>query len=414
MNKMFEETSVKSKMGSGSSHSPMPNHSEQDRLHQKASRAGHKAAVTKKINELYAITKDKSILKTEDNIAIVKKNLSKLHELFSNFTRSHELYMSLLQETDTEYERSLDYAREIDRLRNNCVLFVNNWLLLEDDQVRPEDSISQVKTMATGISRSSQSSTRRRIAEEEAEQRALEVKMKMLEQERQIKERQLELQRKYEAEKIEMEHESEQLKLRSLFKQSEARQKVLRKQENEEHSEVFSDITKCKKHMSQACSLTSEQENKIFVEAFTSLSLPSIDVPTFSGDPIQYTSFITAFENLIETKTQLNSKRLYYLTQYTKGNANELVRSFLHDPENSYFDAKKRLEKIYGQPYCIATAYVDKITKGGPIKSEDPTALRNYSILLESCQNALQKIGYMNKIENPDCMRKIILRLPTI
>ena len=48
MNKMFEETSVKSKMGSGSSHSPMPNHSEQDRLHQKASRAGHKAAVTKK------------------------------------------------------------------------------------------------------------------------------------------------------------------------------------------------------------------------------------------------------------------------------------------------------------------------------------------------------------------------------
>ena len=183
-------------------------------------------------------------MKTEDNIAIVKKNLSKLHELFSNFTRSHELYMSLLQETDTEYERSLDYAREIDRLRNNCVLFVNNWLLLEDDQVRPEDSISQVKTMATGISRSSQSSTRRRIAEEEAEQRALEVKMKMLEQERQIKERQLELQRKYEAEKIEMEHESEQLKLRSLFKQSEARQKVLRKQENEEHSEVFSDITK--------------------------------------------------------------------------------------------------------------------------------------------------------------------------
>ena len=176
------------------------NHSEQDRLHQKASRAGHKAAVTKKINELYAITKDKSILKTEDNIAIVKKNLSKLHELFSNFTRSHELYLSLLQETDTEYERSLDYAREIDRLKNNCVLFVNNWLLLEDDQVRPEDSISQVKTMATGISRSSQSSTRRRIAEEEAEQRALEVKMKMLEQERQIKERQLELQRKYEAE----------------------------------------------------------------------------------------------------------------------------------------------------------------------------------------------------------------------
>ena len=61
---------------------------------------------------------------------------------------------------------------------------------------------------------------------------------------------------------------------------------------------------------------------------------------------------------------------LYQGKRATKFNANELIRSFLHDPENSYFEAKK----IYGQPYCVATAYVDKITKGGPVKSEDPTA----------------------------------------
>ena len=56
------------------------------------------------------------MLKTEDNIAIVQTS-----KLFSNFIRSHELYMSLLQEADNEFERSLDYARETDRLKTNCV-----------------------------------------------------------------------------------------------------------------------------------------------------------------------------------------------------------------------------------------------------------------------------------------------------
>ena len=55
---------------------------------------------------------------------------------------------------------------------------------------------------------------------------------------------------------------------------------------------------------------------------------------------------------------------------------------------------------------------MDKIANGSIIKAEDNVGLRRFSILLQSCQNALTKIGYLNKIENPDCLRKIIGRLP--
>ena len=236
----------------------------------------------------------------------------------------------------------------------------------------------------------------------------------MLQEEKLLKEKEIEMHRKYETEKLHMEQEAEELKLRSLLKQSDARRKIY--SEYETHSDAtLATRERTQSHhsrMLQDQSLFSEEENRNFIEAFTALTLPPIDIPIFSGEPIEYTSFVTAFESIIESKTQISCKRLYYLAQYTKGDANKLVSSFLHDPETGYEEAKKMLQKVYGQPYCIASSNVDKLTSGGPIKSEDATALRKFSVLLLSCQNALEKIGYLNKIENPDTQRKIIARLP--
>ena len=41
------------------------------------------------------------------------------------------------------------------------------------------------------------------------------------------------------------------------------------------------------------------------------------------------------------------------------------------DPEEGYPEARKLPKQRYGQSYKIATAYVDKVTKGPAIKSED-------------------------------------------
>ena len=58
-------------------------------------------------------------------------------------------------------------------------------------------------------------------------------------------------------------------------------------------------------------------------------------------------------------------------------------------------------------------AYVDQLTNGPYIKAEDAESLEGFSILLSSCTNTLKAIGYLNKIEGPDNMRKIIERLPS-
>ena len=143
------------------------------------------------------------------------------------------------------------------------------------------------------------------------------------------------------------------------------------------------------------------------------LTLPQPDLPVFSGDPIEYCDFIRAFENLIERKTTNPSTRLYYLLQYTSGQVQDLVRSCLTMREDKGYDeARKLLADRYGQPYKIATAYVDRIINGQPIRAEDGAALQKYSILLTSCSNTLREIGYLSRLENPDTLKKIVDRLP--
>ena len=41
------------------------------------------------------------------------------------------------------------------------------------------------------------------------------------------------------------------------------------------------------------------------------LTLPQPEVPTFTGDPIEFCNFIRAFENVIEAKTTSYIGRLY-------------------------------------------------------------------------------------------------------
>ena len=148
-------------------------------------------------------------------------------------------------------------------------------------------------------------------------------------------------------------------------------------------------------------------------EAIMTSTLWQPEVPVFSGDPIGYCEFVCAFENLVERKTSSPSTRLYYLLQYTSGSVQDLVRSCLTMPDDfGYKEARRLLAERYGQPYNIATAYVDRVINGAPIRAEDGPSLQKFSILLTSCRNTLNEIGYLNHLQNMDSLRKIVERLP--
>ena len=159
-----------------------------------------------------------------------------------------------------------------------------------------------------------------------------------------------------------------------------------------------------------------EQQNRVmeeFVNQQKKNTLPRRQLPIFDGNPLSYCTFMRAFETVIESNDQSDSGgRLYYLEQHTSGRAREIVRSCMYlNPEESYSKAKKLLKTRFGQKHNIALAYVDQLTNGPYTRAEDAESLEGFSILLSSCTNTLKAIGFLNKIEGSDNMRKIIERL---
>ncbi|XP_078371484.1 uncharacterized protein LOC144655144 [Oculina patagonica] len=158
------------------------------------------------------------------------------------------------------------------------------------------------------------------------------------------------------------------------------------------------------------------QQNKIVEMLATQQkksNLPQQRVPVFDGDPIEYGPFVRAFENIIETKTSDSNERLYYLEQFTSGDVKELVRSchFL-PPDKGYQEARRLLKKKFGDDYRVVTAYESKALNWPEVKPEDSTSLNKFSIFLMRCKNAMVSSKYLSKLEQPDTIQKLIMKLP--
>lgn len=100
--------------------------------------------------------------------------------------------------------------------------------------------------------------------------------------------------------------------------------------------------------------------------------LPKREIPIFNGDPLQYISFIRAFEHGTEEKTNNDKDRLYFLEQFTMGLPKDLIQSCQHlPPDRGYALAKDLLKEHFGNEFKVSNAYLEKVLNWAALKAED-------------------------------------------
>ena len=75
------------------------------------------------------------------------------------------------------------------------------------------------------------------------------------------------------------------------------------------------------------------QQNKMtemLVQQYQDGLLPSLRITKFTGNPLEYSTFIRSFESQIESKVKPSDVCLRYLEQYLEGEPRELIRGCLH------------------------------------------------------------------------------------
>lgn len=115
-------------------------------------------------------------------------------------------------------------------------------------------------------------------------------------------------------------------------------------------------------------------------------TLPQGNIPPFDGHILEYKSFIHSFEHCIENKTDNNRDRLQFLIQFTRGQAQRLVKSCEYmSPDRGYQKAKRLLKENFGNEYKLSCAYLEKALSWPLVKSEDSRSLQDYAMFLRSC-----------------------------
>ena len=71
----------------------------------------------------------------------------------------------------------------------------------------------------------------------------------------------------------------------------------------------------------QFCDLLQKQNKltQLLAEQQQQSLLPSLTLTKFTGDPLDYSTFIRSFESQVEARVRANDVRLQYLEQYLEG-----------------------------------------------------------------------------------------------
>lgn len=144
------------------------------------------------------------------------------------------------------------------------------------------------------------------------------------------------------------------------------------------------------------------------------MSLPQPEVPKFRGEPTEYNAFIMAFDARIVSRVTNSSDKLYYLDQYLLGEPKELIGGclFMH-PDEGYQQARHILAKEYGDPFKVATAYVNKVISWPTVKFDDSTGLRSFAVFLMKCKNAMMGLSHMTVLNHAPNMQNAVQKLPS-
>ena len=360
----------------------------------KSERAKFLRSLTRLKNEISGLIKEETV-----NMEKIEEKMALYEKSYKDFSNAHEEYVSKLEETEATEENE-SYFQPKSEEYQKFLMEISDWKKgLEEEDVKPEDSISQVSSQASGAS-SVQSKASSARMKEEAKLAELKARADLIKKKRELEEHERLLQQQKEDYELEVE-----------IKLAEAKANVYKKYESPEQSHYEGPSV----GQSGVHKLIQSQTDisKMMIEQQKLVSLPRREIQIFDGKVQEYRAFIAAFEHNIERLTEKDQDRLYYLQQYTSGRPRELVKSCMgKDPKGGYNKARKELEEEYGDDFKILSSYRKEIEMMKPIKGEDTKAMKDYLTFCVVFNNAVNESKILKNMDQTESIMKLSSKLP--
>ena len=141
--------------------------------------------------------------------------------------------------------------------------------------------------------------------------------------------------------------------------------------------------------------------------------LPTVKIPVFSGDPLEYPVWSSAFKALIDSREMDADTKLNLLNQYVSGSPKQVVEHYLLiGTENAYVEAKSVLQERYGNSNVVSTAFLNKLDKWPKVGPRDASGLREFSDFLNKIAAARETVPSLAILDFAKENAKLVAKLP--
>ena len=106
--------------------------------------------------------------------------------------------------------------------------------------------------------------------------------------------------------------------------------------------------------------------------------LPEWKLAQYNGNPIQWHEWFGQFKRVVDSAPLRDDVKLTYLKTLVTGKAKTDIADFAYCGA-LYRDALKTLERKFGQPQAVVTAYLDELTNFTPVKMHNSESIISYS-----------------------------------
>ena len=138
------------------------------------------------------------------------------------------------------------------------------------------------------------------------------------------------------------------------------------------------------------------------------VKLPKFDLPTFNGDPLQWTAFWNTFSTTVANQNISDGNKLSYLLACLSGTAKAAVAALLPTDAN-YAVAKEILTSRFGKDRVVKNALFSALTN----MRQSGNSAGNLRSFLDAVERTLQQLEHMGEnVEQTILLQTLMQKLP--
>lgn len=147
----------------------------------------------------------------------------------------------------------------------------------------------------------------------------------------------------------------------------------------------------------------------------SAMKLPNAPHPeVFTGSPEVFSMWKAAFHTLVGKYEIGFDEKMYYLKQYTAGEAREAIEALFMCPgQSAYEESMRILEERFGKSSLVAAAFRRRLEAWPKVSERDGKGLQRFADFLNQLQVAKKSYPALGCLDDEFENQKILKKLPT-